>query len=344
MKKNSTLEVACVGAGYFSQFHIHAWRRIANVKLIALADPKVSPECSEGVAVFDSLSDLMKEHTPDVVDIITPPNSHLALIEEAVSYESVSVIICQKPFCESLEEAKKAVEVAKSASKTLVVHENFRFQPWYRFIKKQIESRVLGDVLQFTLRLRPGDGQGPNAYMARQPYFQTMPRFLIHETGVHYIDTFRYLLGEPLSLYADLRRLNPDIVGEDAGYVVFQYPNGVRALLDGNRLLDHAAENLRCTMAEALLEGTAGTLTLKGDGSVWHRQFHKEDAQCVFMPEATDQFGGDCAYELQAHVIDHLTNDVALENTAEDYLSVMEQESLVYQSSAEGRKITVARN
>ncbi|MFT7531159.1 MAG: hypothetical protein ACI9FD_002170, partial [Gammaproteobacteria bacterium] len=37
---------------------------------------------------------------------------------------------------------------------------------------------------------------------------------------------------------------------------------------DGNRHLDHAATHTRCTMGEALIEGSAGTLELKGDGSV----------------------------------------------------------------------------
>ncbi|MEO0763052.1 MAG: hypothetical protein AAFZ09_14815, partial [Pseudomonadota bacterium] len=60
------------------------------------------------------------------------------------------------------------------------------------------------------------DGQGPDAYHARQPYFQRMPRFLVHETAVHWIDTFRYLMGEAETVYADLRRLNPAIAGEDA--------------------------------------------------------------------------------------------------------------------------------
>ena len=42
-----------------------------------------------------------------------------------------------------------------------------------------------------------------------------MPRLLIHETGVHYIDTFRYLFGTPTAVHADLRRCNPVIAGED---------------------------------------------------------------------------------------------------------------------------------
>ena len=44
-----------------------------------------------------------------------------------------------------------------------------------------------------------------------------MPRFLIHETGIHLIDVFRYLLGEITGVFARLRRINPVIKGEDAG-------------------------------------------------------------------------------------------------------------------------------
>ncbi|MEQ3679943.1 hypothetical protein [Pseudophaeobacter sp.] len=84
---------------------------------------------------------------------------------------------------------------------------------------------------QVTFRLRPGDGQGAEAHLDRQPYFQNMPRFLVHETAVHWVDTFRYLLGNPLSVYADLRRENPVIAGEDAGYVLFDHRDGVRAVV-----------------------------------------------------------------------------------------------------------------
>ncbi len=65
--------------------------------------------------------------------------------------------------------------------------------------------------MQAICRLRPGDGQGPEAYLDRQPYFQTMEKFLIHETGVHWVDTFAYLFGPAQSVYAGLRRVNPAI-------------------------------------------------------------------------------------------------------------------------------------
>ena len=48
-----------------------------------------------------------------------------------------------------------------------------------------IERDARGD-LRRELPPAAGDGQGPRAYLDRQPYFQQMPRFLIHETAIHY--------------------------------------------------------------------------------------------------------------------------------------------------------------
>ncbi len=215
------------------------------------------------------------------------------------------------------------------------------FQPWYRVMKQAMERGDIGQVQQLTFRLRPGDGQGPRAYLDRQPYFQTMERFLVHETAVHWVDTFRYLLGDPLSVYADLRKINPVIAGEDAGYILSEHPGGVRALFDGNRHLDHAADNARRTMGEALLEGTEGTLDLRGDGSVTLRRFGALAQTQLLAPDTWDGFGGDCVHALQGHVVSGIVDGTALENRAEDYLAVVAIEEAIYASAAEGRKQTL---
>ena len=104
-----------------------------------------------------------------------------------------------------------------------MVHENFRFQPWHREIKRQITAGAIGDRLHsLTFRSRMGDGWGEKAYLPRQPYFRDYPRFLVFENGVHFIDTFRFLAGEITRVSAWLRRLNPVIQGEDCALVVFR--------------------------------------------------------------------------------------------------------------------------
>ena len=49
------------------------------------------------------------------------------------------------------------------------------------------------------------------------------------------------MFGDVSHVYADLRRLNPVIAGEDAGLILFDFANGARGLFDGNRLADHRA-------------------------------------------------------------------------------------------------------
>jgi predicted dehydrogenase len=168
-----------------------------------------------------------------------------------------------------------------------------------------------------------------------------MPRFLVEETAVHWIDTFRFLLGDPVSVYADLRRLNPSIAGEDAGLILFDYAGGLRALFDGNRHLDHASDNLRRTMGDALLEGEAGVLSLHGDGRVDLRRFGSIAAETLLAPDRWDGFGGDCVHALQSHVVAALRHGKTPENSARDYLSVLRTRDAVYRSAETGRKVAL---
>ncbi|WP_425041053.1 Gfo/Idh/MocA family protein [Primorskyibacter sp. S187A] len=332
------LRVACVGAGYFAQFHYQSWARLPQVALVGSCDQDLDKAKATGAPAFDDLSAMLRATRPDVLDIILPPAAHADAIRIAMR-AGVRTMICQKPFCTSLDEARKVTAEAEAQGVTLVIHENIRFQPWYRRAFEVMTSGVLGEVMQCTFRLRPGDGQGPDAYLARQPYFQKMERFLVHETAVHWIDTFRFLLGEPLAVYADLRRLNPAIAGEDAGVIVFDHANGARAIFDGNRHLDHAAQNARATMGEALIEGTQATLSISGDGRLTLRSFGAQQTQEVLAPTDFDGFGGDCVHALQTHVVGHLDEGTPLENTARSYLRVIEIEEAIYASASQARKV-----
>ncbi len=334
------LTVACVGAGYFAQFHYDAWSRIDRVSLVGACDMDLDKAAATGLAAFDDLATMLAEVRPQLLDIILPPVAQAEAIRTAIA-AGVPTLICQKPFCRDLDEARRVADEAAAAGTRIVIHENFRFQPWYRAIRDAIAEGAIGQPLQATFRLRPGDGQGLRAYLDRQPYFRMMEKFLVHETGVHWIDTFRFLFGNPVAVYADLRRINPHIAGEDAGYVVFDHPRGVRAVFDGNRHLDHAADNLRRTMGEALIEGTGGTLTLFGDGSVHRRAFGRNNSDQIFPPDSWDGFGGDCVHHLQRHVAEALLDGAPLENEAADYLEVLRIEEAVYLSAKEGRKVAL---
>ena len=336
----AALKVAAIGAGFFARYQHEAWTRLPDAELIALCDrdeAKARAAAGEfGVArTTSSAEELLQSEPLDILDIAAPPAAHLGLIRLAAG--RVPTIVCQKPFCGSLEDAQEACRLAADAGTTLVVHENFRFQPWYRECKRQLESGALGEIYEIAFRLRPGDGQGSHAYLDRQPYFQEMERFLLHETAVHLFDVFRFLLGEVDAVFADLRRLNPAIAGEDAGFVLLRFASGVRGLFDGNRLADHVADNRRLTMGEMLLEGAGGALRLDGDGRLFRRSHGSNSEQEVPYPWEDRSFGGDCVHALQAHVVSHMRRRTPLENRAEDYLTNLRLVEAAYRSNKTGR-------
>jgi predicted dehydrogenase len=336
--------VAVIGAGYFSQFHLEAWRTIPAVELAGLCDcdrakARVSADRYGIARVFADPGEMLDALKPDLVDIVTPPASHASLVALA-AHRGVR-IVCQKPLAPSYREAMALVAVAEKSGVPLVVHENFRFMPWYREARRLIHAGTLGALHAIAFRLRPGDGQGPRAYLERQPYFQTMPRFLVYETAIHYIDTFRFLMGEVIAVYARLRRINPAIAGEDAGYIVFEFANSATGVFDGNRLNDHPASHPRHTLGEMWLEGSSGVLRLDGDARLWWKA-HGQPERAHEYERGTHTFGGGACEALQRHVVRHFLDGTPLENRAPDYLENLRVQEAVYRSHAEGRRIVLA--
>ena len=342
-KPAQTFRVAVAGTGYFSRFHYDAWQRL-GVDLVGCCslDGAQAAEVAaefEVARTFIDFAKMLDVVQPDIVDIVTPPPTHAGFIRAAL--DRAIPIVCQKPFTASLGEATAVVEEAELAGTPLIVHENFRFQPWYLEIRNLLDEGLVGTPYEIAFRMRPGDGQGPDAYLSRQPYFQQMPRFLVHETGVHFVDVFRFLMGEVATVWSDLRRLNPVISGEDAGVIVFAFADGARGVFDANRLADHAAENRRLTMGEMLLEGSKATIRLDGEGRIFVRPHGSNDERAHDYGWTNTGFAGDSVYRLQAHVLAHLAAHGPLHNNARDYLTNLRIVDAIYASSKEGRRIDV---
>ena len=109
----SKLRVAAIGAGYFSQFHYDAWTRMDDVELVGVCDldPTRAADTATRWSVPLSFTDaaaMLDALKPDLVDIITPPDAHLALIRLAAARRINA--ICQKTFCRSIAEARQAVQ------------------------------------------------------------------------------------------------------------------------------------------------------------------------------------------------------------------------------------------
>ncbi len=333
------MRVLLVGAGYFGRFHASAWARAEGAELVGVVEQDAAKAEGLGAPVFADAAEAARRLRPDIVDIAAPPVAHFALIRDLAPL--CPNLICQKPLCTSLEEAEAALALIEAAGGRLIVHENIRNQPWYAEALRLVADGAVGAPFAASFRLRPGDGRGPAAYLARQPYFQKMPRFLLHETAVHWFDLFRAMFGEPAGVYADLRRLNPAIAGEDAGLVVLDWPDGRRAVFDGNRLMDHAATNLRRTMGDMLIEGDAAALRIDGEGRLFLRPFGAAEERAHRFDWEDRDFGGDCVYISCLKYLDSFRSGAASETEAAIWLLNVMIEEAAYRSAAEARRIAL---
>jgi D-apiose dehydrogenase len=341
MKK---LRGVCLGAGYFSRFQYEAWTRIPEVEIVALANRSLD-KAREAAALhriycayaWADLAVMLDTEKPDFIDIITPPETHLEVVQLAAARGIA--IICQKPVAPTWEECVAVVETARRSGVRLMIHENFRWQPWYREMRRQLDVGTLGELLSVSVRTRLGDGWQEDAYLARQPFFRTYPRLFVYETGVHFLDTFRFLGGEITSVYARLQKRNPAIEGEDAAQIVCGFASGATAILDASRYNEADTADARYTFGLVRLDGSEGHLELDLEGNLTLKLLGQPSRR-IDYPRTREGFAGDCVYAIQRHFVDRMLDGAPFENTGEDYLKSTALMEACYHSSATGQAVT----
>lgn len=342
---------AVVGAGYFSHFHYEAWSRIEAVTLAACCDLDIDKAKSladqhgvgQAYGAVDEMLDALAEQSVslDFIDIVTGPSTHQDIIETVLDRKNDHprlTIICQKPLAPDHAGAVKLVQTCEAANVPLVVHENFRFQPWYREIKTLLSDGVIGSTLHtITLRYRAGDGWGENAYLNRQAYFRTMPRMLVFETGIHAVDCFRYLMGDITTAFAHLRRLNPVIIGEDTAVGMFQFAGGGVGVYDGNRYNECSGEDSRYTFGELLIEFDKGSIRSYLDGRITIQRLGESEVEHPYTP-SRHGFAGDCVFAFQQNFTEvKMAGGNHFETAARDYLDSLAVQEAMYRSAESGR-------
>lgn len=329
------LKGVAIGAGYFSKFQYEAWTRIPEVEITALCNSNLERAKSimnpYGVKNhYTDYKEMILKEKPDFVDIITPPETHFEMCKFAADHGVH--IICQKPLAPTIEESQKIVDYVSNKNVRFVVHENFRFQPWHREIKKIIEEGDIGDLFSLNFRSRMGDGWGNDAYLSRQPYFRDYKKLLIYETGVHFIDTFRYHAGEIKSVYALLKKLNPVIKGEDSALMILNFENKSHAVWDANRYNENNFKKKRYTFGEYLIDGSKGSIRLYSDGNITIQKLGEIEQNHNYIHKDIG-FAGDCCYIFQREFIDKLISGDSFETNGENYIKTLQAQEAVYKSS-----------
>jgi predicted dehydrogenase len=329
-----------IGAGYFAPFQYEAWTRIPEVAITAICDrteEKARAIMSRyGVPqYYAGWREMIDNERPDFIDIITPPETHEEICHYAAS-RGVN-IICQKPLAPTLDASRGIVQSAEAAGVRFMVHENFRWQPWYRAIREIRDVGTIGNFTHLHFLMRLGDGWGDDAYLARQPFFRDYPRLLLYETGVHFIDTFRFLLGEVESVFANIRRLNPVICGEDCGQLFLQFSSGATAIWDANRYNETETLSPRFTFGSLRIDAANGHLTMDTESNIRIKVLGCPGYDYQYQRERKN-FAGDCVYLLQRHFTDCMLSGQEFESNGKDYLKTIQVMEAAYASAISGEK------
>jgi len=330
-----------IGAGAWSHIQLSAWAGVKNAQIVALTDrhPERRGPIVEQFNIpheFDDFKTMLDETDLDFVDVCTRPYSHAALTKLAA--ERDLPVLCQKPLCTSLEEAKQLVEFCNKAGIRLMVNENFRWQAWYRQVKELIDSGALGAV--FLAKLHRHSRFTLPDFSHTQAYLADMPRLAVYELGVHFLDTFRFLFGEPESVFARLHHISPHMKGEDVELMTLSYP-AMTGLIDHSWAsvvvpgLDEPAEPFEGQAAPRLeVNGSQGTLALKADNSL-HLYTDTDHRQWQFGEDVRPK----AHVAAQQHFIDCLESGTEFETSGAETLETMALVYACYLSAEEGRAV-----
>jgi predicted dehydrogenase len=325
------LKGGIVGCGFFARHHFEAWHRIPDVQIVAACDRDIDRARAFAGRVYRNPADMFGQEELDFVDIVTRADSHLELVTLAA--EQNLPMICQKPVATDWESAAQLVALTEDKAVPFMVHENWRWQPWYRAARALISGGEIGDPLSYAFRSRTQDGAGENPY-PRQAYFRELPRFLIYETLIHHIDTARFLFGDIESVYAQTRRRNPHITGEDCATLIVNHQHDISGCIDGHRFLDPDPDGP--AMGEAIFEGEDAFLLVLATGDLYRNQ------SLVWKNDIVSGYRGDSVWATQAHFIFCLKNGCPFESGGREYLKSFAVMEAAYRSAREHRKVSTS--
>jgi predicted dehydrogenase len=148
-----------------------------------------------------------------------------------------------------------------------MIHENWRWRPHYRTIRKWLDADLIGDPIHTQMNLMSSgliaDSTGNLPALVRQPMLKSLDRLVIMEIMIHHIDCLRFLLGELELVYARYGRICDQVRGEDNAVLTLKTANCGSANVVAN-LSAYGYNPVRRDHFE--INGRRGTIRLSANG------------------------------------------------------------------------------
>ena len=182
---------------------------------------RLSPE----IEVAADLASLVEVPGVELVIISTPPNTHAEFAEQAL--RAGKHVVLEKPFCLSLRDADRLVELARETGKTLTVYQNRRWDPDFLALQAAIQRGDLGSIFHLESFVG-GYGHPCHFWHSHAP----VSGGVIFDWGAHYLDWILQLLpGEVVRVAATRQKLVwLDVTNDDHFELRMTFDTGTEAV------------------------------------------------------------------------------------------------------------------
>lgn len=199
------LTVGFIGNGKSAnRYHIpFILQRLDKIKIKMIYTRKHSRDVWDeipGVIYTEDLQELLNDQEVQVIIISTPSQSHYELAKTVLNAGKNCVV--EKPFTETLEEAKELYTLAKQKGVMIQCYQNRRFDSDFLTVQKVIESGKLGDLLELEMHF---DYYRP--YIPESVHEFSQINSYLYGHGCHTLDQVISYFGKPDSIHYDVRQL-----------------------------------------------------------------------------------------------------------------------------------------
>lgn len=151
----------------------------------------------EAEGAYTDLDTMLAEAEPDVVHVLTPPQSHQAIATTCL--EAGAHVICEKPVTPTYPELLQLIGVAQANDRHLIESQNYRFNRPVLELSRAISDGRLGAVREVEIRvvLPVTDPEGRFADANLPNPIHQMPAGVIHDVITHMV-YLQYQLGGAL--------------------------------------------------------------------------------------------------------------------------------------------------
>jgi predicted dehydrogenase len=221
-----TLRIAVLGCGRWGPNHVRNFGRVSGCRVAGVADTDADrlaqiSEIFPNLRAEQDYRRLLDDPLIDAVVVATPTSTHHKVVREALI--AGKHVLCEKPLCQTKEQAQELVSLARERQLFLTVGHVFLYNAGIEAIKRLVDSGELGK-LYYLSSVRTNLGPIRNDVNAA------------YDLAAHDISIFNWILGSnPILVSATGGSfLRPGI--EDAVFVTLKYPGNVIASIHASWL------------------------------------------------------------------------------------------------------------